>query len=505
MPFTAHSPVSADAPPLHAAASAADGRQHLLGQFFSPRSVAELLASFVEFDGGEVRMLEAGAGTGALIASAVRRACADAKRPKSFSVDAWELDEAVIPTLRQTLDDCAQKCAAAGIRFTARMHHGDFIAAAVDRVRGDWFATSAGGYTLALLNPPYRKIRADSQERLLLRSGGIETSNLYTAFLTLASRLLDPGGHLIAITPRSFCNGPYFRPFREELLTRLSLRRIHVFDSRTAAFRADAVLQENVIVHAVRADTPSCSVIISSSSGQPGATIRERAVPSNEVVRPDDAEKFIRLPSEDHFASAADAVQRLQCTLADLGLSVSTGRVVDFRARDFLRDHMEPGTVPLIYPTHFNGGWVHWPRADARKPNAIVQCDATQELLLPEGVYVLVKRFTSKEERRRVVASIWHPAQTAHGSVGFENHLNYFHVRNTGLDAMFARGLAAFLNSTVLDHSFRLFSGHTQVNATDLRSMRYPTNATLIKLGERIEPGSPQKVIDAAVEEIVFA
>ena len=330
MPSTAHSPLAPKAAPV------ARERQHLLGQFFSPRSVAELLASFVEFDGGEVRMLEAGAGAGALVMAAVRSACAATKRPSSFSVDAWELDEAVIPALQQTLDDCAQKCATAGIRFNAQLHRGDFIEAAVDRVRGDWFATSACGYTLALLNPPYRKIKGDSRERLLLRSAGIETSNLYTAFLSLAVRLLDPDGHLIAITPRSFCNGPYFRPFREELLAQLTLRRIHVFDSRAAAFRSDAVLQENVIVHAVREDAANRPIIISSSSGQPGATIRERVVPSSEVVRPDDAEKFIRLPSEDHFADAADAVRRLHCTLNDLGLAVSTGRVVDFRARNFL-------------------------------------------------------------------------------------------------------------------------------------------------------------------------
>lgn len=505
MPFPATVTAAPVSPISGVVVPASADRQHLLGQFFSPRSVAELLASFAEFNGGEVRMLEAGAGAGALIAAAVRSACTAQTRPSSFNVDAWEVDEAVFPALQETLDRCACECGAHGIRFDARLNRGDFIEAAVERVRGDWFATSAIGYTLALLNPPYRKIRGDSRERLLLRSAGIETSNLYTAFLSLAARLLDPSGHLIGITPRSFCNGPYFRPFREELLSRLALRRIHVFDSRAAAFRGDAVLQENVIVHAVRENATSGLVTISSSSGEAGATIRERAFPFAEVVRPDDPERFIRLPSEDRFADADAAVSKLRCTLGDLGLSVSTGRVVDFRAREFLRDTAGSDTAPLIYPSHFNGGWVHWPRADARKPNAIVKCDATEELLLPEGVYVLVKRFTSKEERRRVVACIWDPERSAPGFVGFENHLNYFHVRGAGLDAALARGLAVFLNSTVLDHCFRLFSGHTQVNATDLKSMRYPTRAALTKLGERIEPGSSQATIDGAVEEIALA
>jgi adenine-specific DNA-methyltransferase len=70
--------------------------------------------------------------------------------------------------------------------------------------------------------------------------------------------------------------------------------------------------------------------------------------------------------------------------------------------------------------------------------------------------------------------------------VGFENHLNYFHRNGRGLDYDLARGLAAFLNSTLVDEYFRQFNGHTQVNATDLRSLRYPTQTQLRALGQRV-------------------
>ena len=52
------------------------------------------------------------------------------------------------------------------------------------------------------------------------------------------------------------------------------------------------------------------------------------------------------------------------------------------------------------------------------------------------------------------------------------------------MNADTATGLAVWLNSTVVDVAFRQFSGHTQVNATDLRSMRYPTAVELAQLGD---------------------
>ncbi len=83
---------------------------------------------------------------------------------------------------------------------------------------GDLFGTLLPAFDAAMANPPYRKISTDSAERIALRSVGFETSNLYTGFIALIQRLLVPGGQLVGITPRSFCNGSCFRPFREDFL-----------------------------------------------------------------------------------------------------------------------------------------------------------------------------------------------------------------------------------------------------------------------------------------------
>ena len=111
-------------------------------------------------------------------------------------------------------------------------------------------------------------------------------------------------------------------------------------------------------------------------------------------------------------------------------------------------------------------------------------------------VGLLTKRFTSKEERRRLVACMFDPEQVKTEWVGFENHLNYFHASGHGLERSLAVGLYAFLNSTVVDQYFRRFSGHTQVNATDLRTLTYPDRDTLRAIG------SAMKTLDLSQDEM---
>ena len=127
-------------------------------------------------------------------------------------MEAWELDAAFLPNLKRNMTACAAALENAGVRTTVQVHHGNYIEGAVRALDPGLFGIpQASEVTHAILNPPYRKIATRSRERMLLASIGIETTNLYAAFVWLALRQLAPGGELTAITPRSVCNGPYFR------------------------------------------------------------------------------------------------------------------------------------------------------------------------------------------------------------------------------------------------------------------------------------------------------
>ena len=454
----------------------------------------------------KVRLLDAGAGDGALTLAFISRYCEQRDGVREIDATLYELDHRILNRLTETMRECERRCTAAGIRFTYTLNHADFIQQSSAQITDELFGTGAPRFDAAIVNPPYRKISADSQERGALRSIGVETSNLYTAFISLIHRLLVPDGQLVAITPRSFCNGPYFRPFREDLLSNVEIRRIHVFESRNAAFKGDGVLQENIIFHAVKGRKQPNELIISSSSGEHDGKIVENKLPFSEVVQPHDTEQVIHIPSEPVHAAAKATLTGLKSDLASLGISVSTGRVVDFRLKDYLHKDPIEDTVPLLYPCHFKDGVFTWPLLKTRKPNAILDNADTRQWLVPTGIYLLTKRFTSKEERRRVVAFIFDPDAVSAKWIGFENHLNYFHANGHGLARELALGLYAFLNSTVVDQYFRSFSGHTQVNATDLRKLPYPDLATLRKMGRKMAiPHQPQDKIDQLVAETLHA
>ena len=474
-----------------------------IGQFLTPAPIAHFMASLFERGVQDVRILDAGAGAGVLCAAAVQALVLRKQRPQSIHVVAYENDEEVLPYLEDALCRCEDACRKAGIAFRCEIRVESFVVAGAAQTREGLFVGQVERFTHAILNPPYKKINGRSKTRKLLAAGGVEVSNLYAAFVWLVAKMLEPGGELVAITPRSFCNGPYFRRFRMALLDMITLRRLHVFESRNKAFGDDNVLQESIIFHAVRSGRKPNHVIISSSEKADFHKTNVRRVPYDHVVFPRDRDAFIHLLLNDDDDNVIDRMKQFGTSLAELGLEVSTGRVVDFRVRDHLRVQPEVGTVPLVYPCHFEHGFIRWPVESKKKPNAIVSSEKTRDLMVPAGHYVLTKRFSAKEERRRVVAAIYDPQRVQAPVVGFENHLNYFHAGGKGLSPNLAKGLAVYLNSTLFDRYFRLFSGHTQVNATDLRKMRYPTREQLIRLGAHMTNRIPdQETVDAILEKL---
>lgn len=470
-----------------------------LGQYMTPSRIAEFMASLFKLKGHSIiNLLDAGAGIGSLTIAFFEHLLTK-RTVKQIFWCGYEVDASLTSILHTHIDDYCTEFQKRGISITASILNEDFIKHAVKQIQ----SKIAPGYNFAILNPPYKKINTDSDHRRLLHTVQIETVNLYTAFLALVLELMQPGGQVVAIVPRSFCNGPYYKPFRERMLSHAAIRQIHLFSARDKAFQDEGVLQENIIMYLER-DGQQGKVKISTSTDDTFADYAETTLPFRLIVKPNDSEKFIHIPTT-NGVNLRSTSQAFQYDLANLGLEVSTGPVVDFRASEFLRAVPEIGTVPLLYPMHFNNWGVQWPKIGGKKPNALILNDETRRLLFQNGFYVVVHRFSSKEEQKRIVASVLDPAYLQSELIGFENHLNVFHSNKNGLPADLAFGLCFYLNSSFVDDYFRSFSGHTQVNAADLRFLRYPSRDILIQMGQwaREQTHLTQTRIDEELEHYV--
>lgn len=464
----------------------------------TPDVVAHFMASLFIFESGSiVKALDPGAGMGALSEAFIRKWGETVTRGSSLSLTAYEVDPAILEYLEPRLHRCRLDFRQQGMNLDVTVLSHDFIQA----VANPFEFGNPGTFTHAILNPPYRKITNESPHRNWLRDLGVETVNLYSGFVALALQLLVPGGQLVAIIPRSFCNGPYYRPFRNMILRNASIEQMHLFESRKEAFKADSVLQENVILKLVRGGRHG-PVVISTSQDSTFDDYQEKSVRFEDVVHPGDTENFIRIPSGKGVTGIPFPFSH---RLDELGLQVSTGPVVDFRLKKFLSDEMGREKVPLLYPCHFAEGQLRWPAGSAKKKSAMMNTPETRRWLYPAGCYVVTRRLSSKEESRRIVASLVFREDFArYGWIGFENHLNVFHTSKNGLEENLARGLCAYLNSTRIDRYFRDFNGHTQVNATDLRKLPYPTGQQLVQLGKWTAQASrtSQEQIDSMVEKL---
>ena len=480
-----------------------------LGQFMTSSVIARFMASLFSDTQSEVTLLDPGAGVGSLSAAFLEEMYGRSVHPASIVVHAWELDTVLFKYLSRTLSECAKEASDIGIYFDGQGHHADFVEEA-SMLLGDeksLFPRTVQRFTHCIMNPPYRKIQSDSKYRSWLSRVGIETTNLYTGFLALAVMLLDPQGELVAIVPRSFCNGVYFKAFRRFFLAEMDIRQLHVFGARDQAFQDNDVLQENIIIYAIKGKQQD-KVVISSSHNSDLDDLTRREVNYEQVVSSADADKVINIASNEIDQLVTERLRRFPFSLSRLGIQVSTGPVVDFRASKDIRDLPQDNGHPLIYPTHFKNGFVEWPKLGGRKPNAIIESDTSRSTLMPNGWYVLTRRFSSKEEKRRIVACIHSPDRIPAIMVGFENHLNVFHANGKGLTPSLAKGLAVYLNSTLVDLYFRQFSGHTQVNASDLRALPYPGREALERLATLVgdtfpSQGEIDKLIEAEVTTMV--
>lgn len=472
------------------------------GQFFTASPIAEFMAGLLPLDKRVIRVLDPGAGAGVLSAAICDRILRE-DQLHQVHFDLFETDGDVAPLLRKTAEACRRALSDAGHQMTYRIIRDDFVLSMAP-YEGTLFSEPRELYDLVITNPPYFKINKASCYAKAMSQVVHGQPNIYAIFLAVSVSLLKPGGSMAAITPRSFCNGLYFREFRRWFLDRMSLDRAHLFHSRSDAFRETSVLQESLITLSTRSDAPNGATIVSSSSGRDFSAVQEQTLPTLEIVDPLDTDRIIYLPETAQDAEIVRIAQQWDQRFDSLGLRVSTGPVVMFRATEFLLDELGNG-VPLLSAHNVSRFVTKWPVVKAKWPLAFVDDDASLKHLLPVKNYVLLKRFSAKEEKRRLTASCLLREDFPSSRIAIENHLNYIYHANRELTSAETLGIAAVFNSAFFDRYFRTFSGNTQVNATEIRLLHFPNLQALNRIGVqvgRISRTSPSETEHVVMEEL---
>lgn len=452
------------------------------GQYFTPPGVARLMVSMLGGLGERVRVLDPGAGAG-MLAAAVCERIAMLREPRAVEVHAYETDPGVIPLLRESLGQAGDLLAARGHHLRAVVHERDFILDGPGTVGACLF--DEGAFDVAVLNPPYLKIGKDSRYAAAMHEIVKGQPNLYALFMALSAQCLRRGGQFVSITPRSFCAGPYFRSFRCWFFSRIAAERFHLFGSRREAFSESDVLQENVITFGRAGASPRSRITLTHSTGPGAALDAELSLNSASVIRGED--RIVRLPTSEAEVGVMRVVDAWPRRFEEVGLRVSTGPIVLFRSTEFVRRGFGgDGHVPLLTVHNVRPFEVKWPGTNTAKVLSFEVGERSLKLLIPASNYVVLRRFSAKEEDRRLVASPLLAGAFGARWFALENHLNYIYHADRALTEDEAVGVAALLNSRLLDTYFRTMSGNTQVNAAELRAMPFPDLACVAEIGRRL-------------------
>lgn len=431
-----------------------DGRKKK-GQFFTPASIAKFMAMRASFVAEHLAILEPGAGNGILTAAVVKR-CIDEGLCNSFFIKFVENDREILPVLKESVRV---------IREYVLLHQGRIDIS----ISTDNYLTSEENqhYDVVICNPPYKKIRKDSQESKSMAEYVHGQPNLYGLFMCKAMEHLKDGGRFVFITPRSWTSGEYYRLVRKYLLRGINVTDLLLFENRDNIFEGEDVLQETLITVGIKNAPQAQYIYVYTADVDLQLSLIQMEVPA-QLIKDVGADSYLLLPQNEEDLQVIYRMSQITDTFESLGYCFKTGPVVEFRNKEAISSEQKAGYIPMYRASHIVKGKCVFP-ADTEKAQ-YVDVDA-KKLLISNRNTVFIRRLSAKEENRRLQSCVYYQSDGSE-HISVENHVNYL-TRSDGspLSVDEVDWINGLLMSEDYDTYYRIINGSTQVNAGEINKL----------------------------------
>ena len=475
---------------LYASMSTA-GSKKTKGQFFTPLSISRFMGSLAKSPRVEISVLDPGCGCGILSSCLIENLALN-HRFAQVHLTAYETDAKVIPYATAVFQYLKQWLLKRGITLDFFIRQDDFVLTNAECLCEEptlFDGSCTPKYDYIISNPPYFKLSKDDP-RVKASSSVVDgVANIYALFLAISAKMLSGCGQIIFITPRSFASGRYFRLFRNFFFSTVSLDFIHLFNTRRDTFAKDDVLQELLIMRGrpICDDARNREITVSYSEG---AFDLDKAYTKNylekDIIDVSSEEKILYLPISSRDEAILNLFKSWDGNMSKFNIQVSTGPVVAFRSEEYLSPEESEETVPLYWCHNVVKMLCDHPVEKKGRCQYIRVSQGSKSSLLPNKNYILLRRFSAKDDESRLVAAPYFGNASKYRYVGVENKLNYIYRPKGHLIRSEVMGISALLNSELYDSYFRLFNGNINVSSTELRMMPFPPIKTIREIGNSI-------------------
>jgi adenine-specific DNA-methyltransferase len=266
--------------------------RNLIGQYFTPKYLRDILLSNFKFKAGD-KVLDPGVGTGEFLKDAL---ALEAK----LEVHGWDIDGEVLKVAKKLVGKGSYK------KISAL----------------DYKDKNCFDYVIG--NPPYfemNNLDDKYKEKFKEVIGG--RVNIFGLFFQIGLDLLKPGGKLAYVVPPSMNNGAYFNKLREFIIKNGDIKSIKIFNSD---FFIDA--QTSVMI-----------IVIEKSKNKGGFYV------DLSKYTPEQGSRVLFTPEVKKFKKEFHN----KATINDLGYEVKTGSCIWNENKDLLYVEPNSNTVLLVY------------------------------------------------------------------------------------------------------------------------------------------------------------